>query len=50
MPTSASRSLYLIETYWADSTGRRNASKMEAGDGYQEAPLGDAFSGAFREE
>jgi hypothetical protein len=26
MPASAKRSVYLIETYWADSSGRRNAS------------------------
>jgi hypothetical protein len=24
MPAAASRSVYLIETYWAESNGRRN--------------------------
>src|SRR5579864_1714823 len=27
MPASARRSVYLIETYWADSSGRRNTLK-----------------------
>lgn len=26
-----------VDTYWADSTGRRNVSQMEAWDGHQEA-------------
>src|SRR5215213_11288776 len=29
IPASASRSVYLIETYWADSSGRRNTSTKE---------------------
>src|SRR5512144_2203201 len=29
MPASASRSLYLIETYWADSNGRRNTDFVD---------------------
>src|SRR5215213_8268376 len=29
IPASASRSVYLIETYWADSRGRRNTSTKE---------------------
>src|SRR6478752_10396437 len=29
MPASTKRSVYLIETYWADSTGRRNTLKKE---------------------
>src|SRR4249920_2416464 len=33
MPASASRSLYLIETYWADSNGRRNTLEEEVAMG-----------------
>ena len=29
MPASASRSVYFIDRYWADSTGRRNAPTLE---------------------
>ena len=36
MPASASRSVYRIERYWVNSTGRRNTSMMRCCDGKTE--------------
>ena len=45
MPALASRSVYLIERYWADSNGRRDTLEVGGCDGYSKAAVGSVWTG-----
>src|SRR5438105_5517048 len=47
MPASASRSVYLIERYWADSSGCRNTMTKEVCDDHSKAAIGSICQGAI---